>query len=274
MYRVVFATDDYEKCNDRWLCFYREWREIFEASIQKMSGIDPENLFRAPGAKNALFEKAFENVIRIKEEARERVERIIERSVEMCPAKDDFTVYFLPVPFGDYVIITNHSPNIGTFILYGVGENCSDEDLEIFIPHEYAHVVRLQDVLLSKGIDSPRQMKFGEIAIFEGLGVVFSMVFNGETDASKIHKYAGLQSPQSEYDWDKLMREFWRLKDRKFNEFSDEELQRYYYYSKEIYIMGAYLILRLVKEGHSICALDRMSAEEIMGIAKRGKAYF
>ncbi len=269
MYNIIFATENYDDCGEKWLCFYLKWKEVLDSSIEKMTKINLENFFRSPQVKNADFSKAVNNVKRIKEERENDIKRILEKSISMCPAKKNFNIYFLPVPFGDYVIMTNHSPKIGTFILYGVGQNYSDMDFKIFLPHEYAHVVRLQEILIPKGVDSPYKMTFGELAILEGLGVAFSMVFNENIDENKIPEYIGLPSPQHSYNWNKLISDFWRLQNKNFDELSDEELQRYYgENTKEIYFVGTYLILKLLSSGYSICSLNKMNMEEIIRIVK------
>jgi len=269
MYSIIFGTDiDQDFSENPWLCIYNKYREVFRSSVEKMTGMNLKEIFQSPWAQEVDFNSIVEKLKKIKYENGTEINRIIERCIELCPPKEIFKVYFLPVPF-DSMIMTNHSPEIGTFILYGVGKSFHTDYLKIYLPHEYAHIVRLQEVLLKDNIDSPHKMTLGELAIFEGLGVAFSMIFNGDVSESNIPKYVGPISQQLFSQRNALIDEFWRLYNRKIPELSREIIEKYYgEKSKGIYIVGTSLILKLISNGYSICNLNRMIYKKIINLVK------
>ena len=266
MFNIVLGTDIGENCNGEssWMCLYRNYREVFKSSVEKMSRVNMEEIFKSQ-AQKVSFDRVAEKVREIEKIG---VENIIRKSFELCPCKESFTVYFIPVPF-EYLIVTNHSPEIGTFILYGVGTNFSVENLKIFLPHEYAHVVRLQEVLLPRGVDSPVLMTLGEIAIFEGLGVAFSMMFNNAISMDEIPKYAGLNENMDDIPLQRIISEFWGLKGMKFSDLPDDVVERYYGEKRRLYVVGTVLILNLISQGYPVCKLNRMKTGKIMNIIEK-----
>jgi len=263
MFSVIFATQVGDCHNEPWLCLYDEYKEILKESIEKMSRVNLKEMFKSPQIRSVDFTSALNKIKKLKNENEERINEILEKCIAMCPPKDTFKVYFIPLPF-DFVIMTNHSPQIGTFILYGASKEISYNSLKLYLPHEYAHVVRLQDILLPENKDSPYKMTLGELAIFEGLGVAFSMVFNHDLSEKNIARYIGLKSATQLNEMDALLSDFMKLKDKKISDLSMDIFQKYYgEESKALYIVGTHLILKLISEGYTICSLNKMKTQEI-----------
>ncbi len=265
MFSIIFATQIHTcDTTNQWICLYEEYKEILKESLEKMTGVNLKELFKSSEIQNKDFNNALNNIKKLRNEHEKRINKILERCVRICVPEDPFSVYFIPLPF-NFVIVTNYSPKIGTFILYGANDEISSDALKIYLPHEYAHIVRLQKILLPKNIDSPYKMTLGELAIFEGLGVVFSMVLNDEISEKNIPKYAGLKSTAIFEKRVSLISEFMKLKYKKISELPMDVFQKYYSNeTKALYIVGASLVFDLVSAGYSICNLNKMKTEEIM----------
>ncbi len=252
MYKIHIPCREIQESldlEDPWGSIYEDYKSIYQASIGKMLGKNPRYIF----ATDRNIKKFAENLCEY-EKRRDRIKEIIEKSMKICPAKEGFNVFFLPVPVDDYMIITQYSKNLGAFIFFGVGESMESMNLDIFLPHEYAHVVRLQRVMIPAGIHSPYQMTFGDLALFEGLGVVFSCIFNG--DAKKdTWKYI----PIRKGEWDKVMEnekytisQFKKMKDTKIT----PETISTFYEKREGYIIGSIIVWKLLEKS-DICTLSR-----------------
>lgn len=268
MFSVIFAIQVSDCYSEPWLCLYDEYKEILKESIEKMSGVNLKEMFKSPQIRSVDFTSALNKIKKLKNENEGKINEILEKCIAMCPPKDTFKVYFIPLPF-DF-IMSNHSPQIGTFILYGGSKEISYNSLKLYLPHEYAHVVRLQEILLPENKDSPYKMTLGELAIFEGLGVAFSMVFNHDLSEKNIARYIGLKSATQFDEMDALLSDFMKLKDKKISDLSKDIFQKYYgEESKALYIIGTHLILKLISEGYSICSLNKMKIQEIMELIKK-----
>ena len=266
MHKLVIDTETIKNCigrDDPWMCIYYRYQDIFQSSIGKMMDMNASQIFTH--AKSGNFEHILRTLREFKSR-KEEIERILNKAENMCPIEEDFSVYILPAPF-DWVI-TQYSPEIGLFILFtrGEGNMIKFSNFPVYLPHEYAHVVRLHSVLLPRGISSPYQMSFASLAIFEGLGVLFSAYFNGDLKKENIWKYIPIEREKWEI-YIKKDKEYMEIFKMQGNEILTKDKIQHLYGPERIgYVMGSLMVFSLVKKGYSLCELDKMKDEEITKI--------
>ncbi|NPA74699.1 MAG: DUF2268 domain-containing protein [Euryarchaeota archaeon] len=267
MYKLVYGTREFEKCmggEKPWRCFYEKFGTIFEAAIGKMMNASAKMLFEADTADESREKlDRIREIMNVLEEKRAHIEKIIGRCMEICAPSAPFTVYFLPVPVSGDMIVTQHSEELGAFVMFGVAPGFSADRIHVYLPHEYAHVVRIQNVLLPQGVDSPYQMRFSELAVFEGLGVAFSMLYDNEFDPERMCKYIDVPCENMSGRIERALRELDAIKDERI---TPELAGKFYGEEKTGYVAGTALILRLVQKGYDICALDKMQSEKILSL--------
>ena len=266
MHKIIFGRRDLEDCIQRdmpWKCIYEKYREVFQNSIGKMLDIEASQIFN--NAKSDNLENILK-ALREFEKRKKEIEKILVRAEDLCPIEEKFLVYFLPSPF-DWVI-TQYSKNLGLFILFARGDGAMVKfsQFPIYLPHEYAHVVRLHSVLVPQGISSPYQMSFSNLGILEGLGVLFSAYFNNDLKKENIWKYIPIKPER----WKEYMKKEYEyieiFKNHGSEKLSKNEIQELYGPERVGYVMGSLVVFSLMKKGYSLCELDKMKDEEIINL--------
>ena len=227
-----------------WMCVYYKYKDIFQNSIGKMMNMDASEIFK--NARGGDLEGIL-TVLLEYERRKKDIERVLEKAEQICPVNKEYSVYFIPAPHN--FIITQKTAEEDVFTLYAVTDKTIDEfnKLPVYLSHEYAHVVRLQSVLLPQGISSPYQMDFLSLAIFEGLGVIFSAYFNKDLKKVNLWKYIPVDKGKWKEHLEKEEEYMGVLKKRRKEKITKEVIQEFYGEEKKGYIIGSLLILSLLK---------------------------
>ena len=264
MHKIIFGINGLEYCIQKetpWKCIFNKYRAVFQNSVGKMLNTDTSHFF--DNAKENNLEEIL-NTLKEFEERKDEIDEILNKAGHICPFQGEYSVYILPAPF-DWVI-TQYSQDLGLFILLtrGDGSMVKFSQFPIYLPHEYAHVVRLHSVLIPEGISSPHQMSFSSLCIFEGIGVLFSAYFNNDLKKENIWKYIPVEQNKWKEHVNKEKEYIEIFKKRAKEKLSEDEIVELYGPERLGYIIGSLAAFSLVEKGYSLCTIDKMSDREIL----------
>lgn len=278
--RIVLGVRELRECltdseEDTWECYYSKFKHVFDPIFENIYRIKPEEAREL--LKHVDFRISLEIAERfLKDGGLEKVESLLERSVGLCPPKEDFDVYLLIGLNG--IGGTAKKANkpyifLGLEMYEALGRltgTSALEALDYLVPHEYAHLVRSEHL----GGWSVEGLTVGELAVHEGIATLFPLVLKGDLSLEELRKSIGYNEVEINYALkhkDEIINEILALWDVEL----DEEISKRYFltnFKGNIggrphilgYFAGSWIVLNLLKAGFVICELIKMPSDKIL----------
>jgi hypothetical protein len=269
--KVIQEADKIGKWEAWYKYYYKKYQDVFDAQLHYLYMLRLEDLKNI--VESVDFDQMYQNAVKnYKEDIHNRLLHITEQVIEEMSFNKQFSLYIL---IGLGHIDGTALPSTSPILYFGIERLKGADDLNILIPHEINHLVRL--VSLPDEFNNKSTWTVKQLTIAEGLATLYPLLFNNIKITDESIKKA-LMVDEKDFihlrdNTDHLYHDIVNIWDMTL----DQNIMKKYFMAnsgselnKSGYYIGSIIIQKLISKGYSIKELTKMQTNKIVELYKGG----